>query len=162
MLVTRGFMLPTGKPAAGRLIEVYTPEGVFVSSGTTDALGNLVIDLEAGLYTLQVDGFEIDFEVQAIPGVVQPSVADRIAFTHVVPAVTPFEFTAPSNQHLQFSITGGAGVAVLISPGSGSPFTTFVGGTGTAPILGPGESIRVSWGATAPTAIRSRVFLQGV
>lgn len=95
------------------------------------------------------------------PGLIPASAAERQVISHVIPAASPFEFTIPAGQFHQFSVTGGSGIATVINSGTGG-FTTFVGGTGTSPMMCPGETIRITWSTTAPTAIRSRILFKEV
>lgn len=163
-LVTQGFMLPSGKPAAYRTIDVYTLEDEFVASGTTDGLGNLVIDLPIGLYVLHVGGVEIPFQVNGGtpgepgppgPGITAASQAER---TPNAPALTtsPFSYTCPAGLVVQLTVTGGSSVSISVNSGSG--LVTFIGGTGTSVLLTPGEIASVAW-ATVPV-IRTRALLK--
>lgn len=91
------------------------------------------------------------------PGIVQAAPEDRAVVVHVVPGASPFRFTCPDGQVRQFALTGGAGVSTTLEIPGQAP-ATLGGGTGTTPLITPGETIVVSWLTTAPTAIRSRAL----
>lgn len=93
------------------------------------------------------------------PGFAQPSQDERVPVLHVIPSAinSSYSWTCPAARVAQLTVTGGAGVSISINAGSG--MTTFLGGTGSSVIVTSGEVVQVAWGATVPTAVRTRVLL---
>ena len=113
--------------------------------------------LEALVVALGVDTKNINASLATKPSMA--SAANRAIVSQTIPGSSPYTYTAPAGQVVQMTVTGGATINVQISTtGPTGSFVTFVGATGAAVIVMPGESCRVTWG-TAPTAIRTRVLM---
>lgn len=144
MIVNQTFRYESGALATGVAVDVIErDDGTIVASTVTSQFGLATVDVPPGEYSWMLAGIEVPFDVIATlapaSGAVEPH----------TPGTSPFNYTCPAGEVRQMTVTGGAGVSISING------AVFIGGTGTAPILMPGDQITITW-TTVPTAIRSR------
>lgn len=149
---SKGWYIVPGSSVVGPVVQIPGPSAydVAVSNGFVGTEAEWLASLRGPVST--VPG-------PSGPGFVQPSQDERIPALHVIPSAinSSYAWTCPAGRVAQLTVTGGAGVSISINAGVG--MATFLGGTGSSVIVTSGEVVQVAWGATVPTAVRTRVLL---